>query len=109
MFSLNPNNLAITKYSQFGRFYSSTKTELARLGVRCSDFAVAVLNERFIYVTGGMSANKRRNIATYCYDTASDRWYKGNKFTPGLRQQRSGHSSCTLGEKIYVFAGTDGI
>ena len=108
LYAIDPNNLAVTKYSKPFQGGLSEKTELAELGFNRSGCGLAVYQNRMIYVTGGENKIFYVSRETYIYDIALNQWYSRTHFTPNLKQARSFHSSCTLGGRVYVFCGSDG-
>ena len=65
--------------------------------------ACSVFGDRIV-ISGGNWKNGRRlqRKSVEAYDAAKDRWVK----MPDMREGRRGHSSAAIGNKLYVFGGT---
>ena len=67
-----------------------------------SSIALANYHDKFIFVTGGCSQNPYHITANvYCYEISTDTW----KMATPMNDNRYDHSSCALGNSLYVCAG----
>ncbi|XP_074571348.1 protein GLUTELIN PRECURSOR ACCUMULATION 3-like [Curcuma longa] len=76
-------------------------------GVRWGHSCNTVQGGRYLYVFGGYGHNKRQTNDVHVFDTAMKSWSK-----PTLKgippSPRDSHSCTTIGDKLFVFGGTDG-
>ena len=57
---------------------------------------------RYAIVTGGcLGVNVKNSSSTFSFDTWKERWSE----LPSFNSERHGHSSCALGDYVYIFAG----
>ena len=77
--------------------------ELSRLNRFLIEFSIANYKNRLIYLTGGMTNKLVRVDAVHVFDVIKFGWVTAPKMT----KARWRHSSCSLGEYIYVFGGLD--
>ena len=60
--------------------------------------SLASYHDKYLFVTGGMGL-----VSVEYYDISMDKWEQG----PDLNIPRQSHSSCALGDKLYVCCGSD--
>lgn len=77
-------------------------TDVSPLSARALEsFSMCVVNEKFVYVTGGSYADDETLANCHRYDIVRNQWQEMKQ----MRQARMRHSSCQLAGHIYVFCG----
>ena len=67
---------------------------------RTEQFGIASLNDQQIFLTGG-SGNGHTYTSVFCYSVKNDKWTN----VMSMNKRRYGHSSCALGDFLYVYGG----
>ena len=102
-----------TNYPRFVQYtlHKSGRGAKARADPPTPRFSPSLVNyhDLYIFVSGGENPRKNTEKLTSVdrYDIANDRWSPSGAVPP-LNQKRHSHSSCTLGDFIYVCCGYDG-
>ena len=77
-------------------------TEIAPLSLKpLYNASMCLVNDKFIYVTGGVNLISESVAKCHRYDIDGNRWEEMQE----INQERSYHSSCQLAGHIYVICG----
>ena len=102
LYSVAETGLAVTKYANLSQGSSMVKTLLSEPLMNQEGRVYAcVINfqNKALYVTGGQHRRKRHDAQKFNLET--NRW----EAIPKLNKTRYRHSSCAIGDRVYVFGG----
>ena len=96
-------NISVLRY-KFLTGHVRKEDECTLYGVNFARFSVANYRDKAIYLSGGWDKDWNTSAQVFALDLLKSEW----RNEANLQQSRCNHSSCTLGEKIFVFGGFSG-
>ena len=97
----------MTKYTSPKNNQVIRKARLASLEQHLKYFAVTVVNQARIILSGGLDeSSKTESAKCFSFDLAERVWSEEEE--PDLNQARSVHSSTALGSQVFAICGFDG-
>ena len=69
-----------------------------------SKFALCLIDERYLLLTGGKDENGQRSVETFVFDLVVGQWLV-DPLQPSLKEPRTKHASCATQSSVFVFGG----
>ena len=97
---LNDKNLLWSSFTDFNKETVKEKALKEPFFTKRNKFSLSNFSDQIIFFIGGFFPERFSEV--FYYKIQTDEWIRA----PALNQARYGHSSCIIGNSLYVYGGT---